>query len=287
MVPAARSSGGGPLTEGRTPWSARIRSRLVSWLESHPYGYALGVKLVTATDLFLPHEQDYHGFVQLAAGRSSGLFLDLGANRGHSARGFAKLVPGWDVLSIEPNPLHESTLKRMSERDRRFRYRLLAVDETAGREVTLYVPVYRNMPMHSAAALTLAEARAGVEQAFPRQIQSIEYREVIVVTTTIDDLGVSPQIIKFDIQGKELAALRGGSRTLANGSPDLLVEVTMGDSALFEYLAGIGYAPYLYDHGAKRFQPYVDGVGSASRNVFFSTRELTTIGHAGRRRDGR
>jgi FkbM family methyltransferase len=271
------------LSDAKASWSARVRARLVSLLESHPYGYVLGVKLVTATDFFLPHEEDYHGFVQLAAGQDTGLFLDLGANRGHSARGFAKLVPGWDVLSVEPNPLHEPTLKRMAERDRRFRYRLLAVDETAGREVTLHVPVYRNMPMHSAAALTLAEARAGVEQAFPRQIRSIAYRQVTVVTTTIDDLGVSPQIIKFDIQGKELAALRGGSRTLANCSPDLLVEVTMGDTALFEYLAGIGYAPYLYDHGPKGFRPYVEGGGLASRNIFFSTRDLTALGPEQRR----
>ena len=46
-----------------------LRSRAVSLLESHPYGYALGVQLVAVTDLFLPHDQDHHGFRYLAAGR--------------------------------------------------------------------------------------------------------------------------------------------------------------------------------------------------------------------------
>jgi FkbM family methyltransferase len=257
--------------------STRIRSRLISWLESHPYGYALGVTLVTATDLFLPHEEDYHGFTQLAGGRRSGLFLDLGANRGHSARGFAKLVPGWDVLSVEPNPLHEPALKRMSERNSRFRYRMAAVDATTGSEVTLYMPVYRRMPLHSAAALTLAEAQAGAEVTFPRQARVIRYTQTTVRTVTIDDLGVTPQIIKFDIQGKELDALRGAARTLADSSPDLLVEVNLGAARLIEYLAGIGYAPYLYDRSRKAFEPYADRGESASRNAFFSRRNLTTL----------
>jgi hypothetical protein len=56
-----------------------LRSRAGSLLESHPYGYALGVRLVTATDLFLPHEPDYYGFRHLAGDCRTGLFLDLGA----------------------------------------------------------------------------------------------------------------------------------------------------------------------------------------------------------------
>jgi FkbM family methyltransferase len=44
---------------------------------------------------------------------------------------------------------------------------------------------------------------------------------------TIDDLGVDPQIVKLDIQGNELAALKGATRTLTTSSPDLLVEITV------------------------------------------------------------
>ena len=251
-----------------------LRSRAVSLLESHPYGYALGVRLVTATDLFLPHEQDYYGFRYLAGDRRIGLFLDLGANRGHSARGFAKLVPGWNVLSVEPNPLHEAHLQRLSQKDNRFRYRMAAVDHTSGSELTLYVPFLGRIPLHSSAAVTLAEARSGIELSFPRQASRVRYVEFTATTTTIDDLNVDPQIIKFDIQGKELDALKGASRTLTNSSPDLLIEITFAEAEFIEYLEPFGYRPYVYEHTTDRFGRYL-GIGtSLSRNVFFSKRDL-------------
>jgi FkbM family methyltransferase len=251
-----------------------LRSRAVSLLESHPYGYVLGIHLVTATDLFLPHEEDYYGFRYLAGSRRMGLFLDLGANRGHSARGFAKLVPGWDVLSVEPNPLHEVRLRRLSHKNERFRYRMAAIDQRSGLELTLYVPFFGSIPLHSAAAITLAEARSGIELSFPRQAPKVSYVEFTTTTTTIDDLNVDPQIIKFDIQGKELDALKGASRTLTNSSPDLLIEITFAEAELIDYLEPLGYRPYVYRHSTETFGAYMGAGTSPSRNVFFSKRNL-------------
>ena len=251
-----------------------LRSRAISLLESHPYGYALGVRLVTATDLFLPHDQDYYGFRYLAGDRRIGLFLDLGANRGHSARGFAKLVPGWDVLSVEPNPLHETHLHRLSQKNNRFRYRMAAIDDTSGRACTLYVPFFHSIPLHSAAAVTLAEARSVIEQSFPRQARRVRYVELKASTITIDDLGVDPQIVKLDIQGNELAALKGATRTLTTSSPDLLVEVTVAEVSLIGYLESFGYRPYIYTHSTGTFTLHLEAGTSPSRNVFFSKRNL-------------
>lgn len=254
-----------------------LRSRIISLLESHPYGYALGVQIVTATDLFLPHDPDYRGFRSLAAGRPAGLFLDLGANRGHSARGFAKLVPGWDVLSVEPNPLHEPSLRRLAQKDPRFRYRMAAIDGTSGQERTLYVPFFRGIPLHSAAAITLAEARGGIELSFPGQASRIRYVEFKTLTTTIDDLGVVPQIVKFDIQGAELDALKGATHTLTVSSPDLLVEITFAEGSLIDYLAPFGYRPYVYRNSTGDFIPYRRAGDTSWRNLFFSKRDLTGI----------
>lgn len=252
-----------------------LRARAISLLESHPYGYALGVKLVTATDLFLPHEVDYHGFTQLAKGRRRGLILDLGANQGHSARAFVKLVPGWEVFSVEPNPLHEPRLRRFAERCDRYRYRLAAIDSVSGRSCTLFVPIYRNIPLHSAAAVTLENARGAIEDSFPRQASDVRYREVTVSTVTVDDLGVSPQIIKLDVQGKELDALKGATRTLAAASPDLLIELVTGEDELLAYLTALDYRPFAYHHAGRVFSALVDQRSHQSRNVFFSRRDLT------------
>ncbi|MGH8545564.1 MAG: FkbM family methyltransferase [Gammaproteobacteria bacterium] len=252
-----------------------LRSRAVSLLESHPYGYALGVHLVTATDLFLPHDQDYYGFKYLAGTRRTGLFLDLGANRGHSARGFAKLVPGWDVLSVEPNPLHEAQLRKLARKSDRFQYRIAAIDSTSGCERTLYVPFFHRTPLHSAAALTLAEATSGIELSFPRQASKVRYVTIKVLTIAIDDLGIEPHIVKFDVQGAELNALKGATRTLTTLSPDLLVEITFSERTLITHLEPFGYRPYVYKHSRGLFVPYLAAGTTTPRNVFFSKRILT------------
>src|SRR4051794_19306051 len=93
------------------PGVARIlKASVASALENHPLGYWLGVKLLTTTRLLLPHEDDYYAFPVLA-GAFPGPFLDLGANQGHSARGFMKLVKGRAAFSVEANPFHRPRLE--------------------------------------------------------------------------------------------------------------------------------------------------------------------------------
>ena len=89
-----------------------LKNIAVRVLESHPIGYILGAEMVTRLDFLLPHEQDFWGFRRLAAGRSEGLFLDLGANLGHSARGFHKVVPGWQIFPWRPIALIDRVWKR-------------------------------------------------------------------------------------------------------------------------------------------------------------------------------
>ena len=68
---------------------------------------------------------------------------------------------------------------------------------------------FRGTPLHSAAALTLAEATSGIELSFPRQAAKVRYVSFKTLTIAIDDLGIEPQIIKFDIQGAELNCAQG------------------------------------------------------------------------------
>jgi len=64
----------------------------------------------------------------------------------------------------------------------------------------------------------------------------------------IDDLVTQffvPQFIKIDIEGGEVAALRGASRTLSEHKPGLLIEVhsLALEAECLEILRGHGYAP--------------------------------------------
>ena len=254
-----------------------LKDRIAGLLEQHPFGYAFGVWLATSTDLFLPHERDYYAFRILARGRQTGLFLDVGANRGHSARGFAKLVPGWRVLSIEANPLHERPLRALAASSDRFSYRIAAADATSGKTCELFVPSYRSVILHSAAATSEFEARDAVEKWLPRHAARVTYARVRSETVRIDDLDVTPDIIKCDIQGKELDALRGARRTLETASPDVLVEILAGQEQILDFMTSLGYSAFGYRHGARAFAPWRAGDPQDSRNVFFSRRDLRTL----------
>jgi hypothetical protein len=123
--------------------------------------------------------------------------------------------------------------------------------------------------------LTLAEATSGIELSFPRQAAKVRYVSFKTLTIAIDDLGIEPQIIKFDIQGAELNALKGATRTLTTLSPDLLVEISFSETALIEHLKPFGYRPYVYGHSTGTFVPYRAAGMVTPRNVFFSKRSLT------------
>jgi FkbM family methyltransferase len=243
----------------------------VAALESHPLGYWLGVSLVSSTDLFLPHEPDYWGFRHLAT-KERGMFLDLGANRGHSARGFAKVVKNWRIMSVEANPMHERVLARLKRRLSGFDYRIAAIDSRSNLPVRIYVPRYFGAPLHSAAAITLADARAGIEAWFPRYAARMTYSEESVLTTTVDDLKANPDIIKMDIQGKEVAALEGARETIEQCSPAFLIEMLTNAEAIADLLRRYGYQAYAYDWRRDRFAPAGEAGAPASRNTFFLRR---------------
>jgi FkbM family methyltransferase len=264
-----------------------LKKIAVRVLESHPIGYALGAEMISRLDFLLPHEEDYWGFRRLAAGRSEGLFLDLGANLGHSARGFHKVVPGWKIFSVEANPAHRPRLEKVKRTIAMFDFRIAAIDSESGRSLTFFVPYYRRwLSMHSAAATTLDQARKGIVTSFPRQEKCVRYIERRVETITIDDLGLAPGIIKVDIEGKEFSALQGAQKVIERYSPDLLIEVSFelksneampsfrNPALIIDYLKTLGYAPYAYEKTTDAFVRFEGTIKAGARNLFFSRRAL-------------
>jgi FkbM family methyltransferase len=253
-----------------------LKNIAVRVLESHPIGYILGVEMITRLDFLLPHEEDYWGFRRLAAGRSEGLFLDLGANLGHSARGFHKVVPGWQIFSVEANPAHRPRLEKVKRKIPGFDFRIAAVDSESGQPMTFFVPYYRGwLSLHSSAATTLAEARKGIVLSFPRQEKWVRYVETRVETIKIDDLGLAPGIIKMDIQGKEFSALQGAKKVIEQYSPDLLVEISFESAPIIDYLKNLGYVPYAYEKATDDFIRFEGRqLKAGARNLFFSRRAL-------------
>jgi FkbM family methyltransferase len=245
----------------------------------HPYGYWLGTQIVRRFDFLLPHEADFWGF-RLLAGSRPGTFLDLGANMGHSARGFNRVVPGWKILSVEANPMHQPALEAVRQRLAGFNYRIAAIDARSRPACSLHVPYFGRLAMHSSAAASLDEAVAGIALSFPRQAAQITYREVSTPVVSVDDLDIAPALVKVDIQGNELAMLAGAMRTIERHRPEFLVEVVMNPSPIVSAFAEIDYRAFAFDAVRGAFSAYDADSPLASRNLFFSPRNLVALSPA-------
>ncbi|HEV2781640.1 MAG TPA: FkbM family methyltransferase [Actinophytocola sp.] len=151
-----------------------------------------------------------------------GTALDVGAWYGPWSRALAERVD--QVIAFEPNPNVAQVLEKTAPGN--VRVVRAAASDHAGRE-TLWVPD-TGMGTEAVASLCAEAGGRGVE----------------VATTTIDELAPADvTMIKLDVEGAELAALRGATATLARSRPVLLVELEYRRGPVDEVLA------FLTEHG--------------------------------------
>lgn len=145
--------------------------------------------------------------------REGDIVLEGGANVGAYTMLFAQWVgPGGHVFAFEPVPSIAVLLRRqlrLNRIDGRVTVIEAAIEATSG-ELTLLAPGL------------LGINRPALPDDRPDQ-------QIRVAALAIDDFcearGVNPSVLKLDVEGAELAALRGARRTLASPSlRDLFVE---------------------------------------------------------------
>lgn len=147
-----------------------------------------------------------------------GTVIDVGANIGFHTLESALLVgPSGRVIAIEAAPPHADALRRSLELNAMRNVVVVeaAVGERTG-EALLALPSSGNLGMFTLGPVSGSEAYT-------------------VALRTLDDiLSAQPpspiDLIKIDIEGSELAALRGAARTLRTHQPAVLIE--LNESAL-------------------------------------------------------
>lgn len=188
-----------------------------------------------------PHE--VRALTALAAG--SKVVLDIGANAGFMALKMARALrtAGAVVHAFEPVPstfselLHNVKLNALTER---VRLHPCALGERAG-HVKFYVPAFHGSVAASGRALFASD----------------ENREVEVEMTTLDDFSKEHGIeridlVKCDVEGAEIFALRGGLGAIARTRPVLMLEMLRKWAKVYDYhpndiirlLGSLGYQCY-------------------------------------------
>jgi FkbM family methyltransferase len=243
----------------------RVIKRLLA-RHHHAYRWTRRVWILRRYLCGRPHEADFAAFGLFP--QPNGLFLDIGANSGESVLSFRLFNRTAPVLSIEPNRYHEPDLKFLKRWIGTFDYVLCAAGDTGG-WATMYVPVYKDLPLTGEASFYRDQATANYwvqEQVGAGQTDAVRLIEMPVEVKRLDDLALRPAFIKIDVQGFESRVVAGLRRTITESRPVLLLERSGCDDDLHRYLTDLGYAAFVYLPGRGTFIPYRE---QPTQNLFY------------------
>ena len=189
-------------------------------------------------------------FLHRLVDRSRGA-IDVGAHKGVYTYHLARLCP--HVWAYEPNPRMAGFLSAACGLS--VTVRNVAVSDRAGR-ASLRIPVRDGAPNEGRAGLGAASVAEGEE-----------VLEIPVRTVRLDEEGLEGiGFIKIDVEGHELAVLRGAEALIRSDRPVLLVEVEQRHirvpiREVLGEIEGLGYAGCFFVgsrmRGLREFDPAV------------------------------
>lgn len=173
-----------------------------------------------------------------------GVFWDIGANVGWYTWECAAVRPDFAIVSFEPDSKNLECLRRTSRRWNLLNHTIVssAVAEHSGRAI------FRPDDITGATG-TLNEADSAFTTTHYERIP----RLIEVETISLDEFvreHEAPSIIKMDIEGTELSALKGASDLIGRFQPVLFLETYCQRHEIFSYLEQFGYR--LYDSDRKQ-----------------------------------
>jgi len=140
-----------------------------------------------------------------------GCAVDVGANMGLWSYAMARAGVFSKIVALEPNialthDLQGARIPEVEVRD-------VAASDVAGQR-DLKIPVHRQMVLSGWASL-----ESNID------VATDEFQVLPVKLVRIDDLDLSDvSFVKMDVEGHELSALQGATRTIGNGRPACLIE---------------------------------------------------------------
>ncbi len=165
--------------------------------------------------------------------------LDIGAHVGYYASRYARVLgPNGRIFAFEPHPRTFATLQRNVRQMPQVTAVQLALSEQEGTaELHDYLMMSASGSLHyDESMVALQKAQTHDNDIAPRIGQPFSAQTFTVRTTPVDDFlaaqGISQvDLVKMDIEGAEIGALRGMRRTI-NNSPNLLLVMEYNPQAL-------------------------------------------------------
>jgi FkbM family methyltransferase len=204
--------------------------------------------------------------------------LDLGANWGLFTHRLSDAVgPEGRVISFEPNPLPLESLRAVAASRPNVELHEIALSDAEG-TADLYVPLLE----HRSARIPDREIHPMASVGVPSNRADRPHEVRTVRTRPLDDVvgpGDGPvTFVKCDVEGHELAVLRGATDLLTRWHPPILIEIEQRHQEtpmtdVFDVLTGLGYEGYVL-HGEVRpiaeFDVWRDQVQHLKPNALFT-----------------
>ena len=204
-----------------------------------------------------PHEEDFYLFSHF--NKSKGLFIDVGANCGQSALSLFNVNHSLNVFSLEPNTGMKWLLFLLQVRHP-FRFRFLLAGAGNKEEViTLNIPITRHRDLSTNASFAPDEfdkpyVKDRLKEYAEKNQGKYSFKTTKAKVICLDSLNLKPLVIKLDVEGWELNALKGMEETLKRHRPVLMIELNNRE-AIFPWLKARGYRFYRYTRNPEAFDP--------------------------------
>jgi FkbM family methyltransferase len=171
--------------------------------------------------------------------RSGDTVFEVGGHIGFIAQFFSKKVGTYGQVHVfEPGQQNQQFLRQNIARCRNCAHIDAAISDKTGKAMFFEENVggfMNSLDAEFAPSSNIAESQGVGLQITPREVQ----------TTTLDAYavrhGLTPNFVKIDVEGAELAVLRGATATLVHARA-IMIEVARDKAAVFDILTNAGFA---------------------------------------------
>jgi FkbM family methyltransferase len=233
--------------------SSVLRSAALNWAANYATPRNIGqyfgsTAMEMAIELLWSRQRHAGDLTALLADRfawQGAAVVDVGASWGlfthHLSRRVAKEGA---VFAFEPHPANSVVLQKLADKRSNVHFRPVAVSDAAG-TAAMQVPRHHNR---------LVTAQSSLAHGFAEQTE-VSVETIRVPTVRLDDeIDAAKRIdfAKIDVEGHELAVLRGAASILRTWMPPILIEIEQRHlpvpiEDVFHELQNIGYHLYYID----------------------------------------
>jgi FkbM family methyltransferase len=186
------------------------------------------------------------------------IIIDGGANQGIFSLAFASLSKKIKIFSVEP-----------------FKYCHKILKENLKINLFKNVTIIPKVLSNTIASHQLDYSKSNVSASIVRDFGG--EKTLTISSTTIDEITLKYKLqkidlIKLDIEGAELAALKGGSRSIQKFIPKIVLECNNYEyKKIYKFLKKFKYTSYLLTKDG--FIKKINSIPKSESNIFFLTKE--------------